>query len=159
MKKAAFILITIFFILPLSSETFKGTCVKVGSGDTITVMKNLQKVKVRIAGIDAPENDQAYGDNAKSYIANLITGKVVKVVIKARKKNNNKELFGQVFFFGDDIGLKLVKRGLAWYSKYPVSNQDLKEAEANAKSYKMGLWSDDHPIPPWEFKEKKKETL
>ncbi len=46
--------------------------VSVTDGDTITVLKDDAKVKVRLAGIDAPESMQAYGQASKQHLSDLV---------------------------------------------------------------------------------------
>ncbi|MBT6295987.1 MAG: nuclease, partial [Nitrospina sp.] len=46
----------------LSAETIIGKVVKVADGDTFTIVDSKGfKYKIRLAGIDAPEQDQPYG--------------------------------------------------------------------------------------------------
>jgi len=51
----------------------------VADGDTITVSRNAQRVKVRLYGIDTPEKSQYYGQNAKQFTSSQIMGKTVEV--------------------------------------------------------------------------------
>ena len=50
----------------VNAETITGRVVSVGDGDTITVL-DADKVqhKIRLAGIDAPEKKQAFGNRSK----------------------------------------------------------------------------------------------
>lgn len=50
-------------------------------GDTIKVLKNNQQIKVRLYGIDCPENSQAYGKKAKQAIVQILKGRSVKIKI------------------------------------------------------------------------------
>ncbi|WP_255492192.1 thermonuclease family protein [Cetobacterium sp. 2A] len=43
------------------SLTIQGKVIKVADGDTITILKNDEKIRVRLCGIDAPEKKQKYG--------------------------------------------------------------------------------------------------
>jgi endonuclease YncB( thermonuclease family) len=47
-----------------AAESFSGEVVRVTDGDTISVMRDGQAVKVRLANIDCPEMRQAYGEQA-----------------------------------------------------------------------------------------------
>lgn len=66
--------------IPLYAETLRGKVVGVSDGDTITVL-DADKIqyKVRLAGIDAPEKSQAFGERSKQHLGNLVFGKVVYV--------------------------------------------------------------------------------
>lgn len=59
MKKLIVLFLT--FLLAALSFAFSGQVIKVADGDTITVLKNGEKVRVRFYGIDAPEKKQEYG--------------------------------------------------------------------------------------------------
>ena len=55
--------------LPVSAETLTGRVVGVHDGDTLTLLVvGNQQVKVRLAGIDAPELAQPYGQQAKQLL-------------------------------------------------------------------------------------------
>ncbi len=59
--------IALFFLIFLSltafADTLTGKVVKITDGDTLYVLDAYYKEhKIRLAGIDAPERKQAYGD-------------------------------------------------------------------------------------------------
>ena len=66
--------------IPLHAETLRGKVIGVSDGDTITIL-DADKIqhKVRLAGIDAPEKSQAFGEHSKQHLGNLVFGKVVSV--------------------------------------------------------------------------------
>ncbi len=74
-----FLMLFILLLLPSISHAWYGKVVHVADGDTITVMKSGQKVKVRLYGIDAPEFKQWYGQNAKAFTSSQVMGKQVDV--------------------------------------------------------------------------------
>ena len=58
------------------SEVFRGDVVRIADGDTVTVLiENDRKIRVRLLGIDTPELDQAFGIEAREYLAQMILGK------------------------------------------------------------------------------------
>ena len=59
---------------------FPGKVVAVADGDTITVLRDQEQVKVRLTEIDAPEKAQAFGNQAKQALSALVFGKEVRVV-------------------------------------------------------------------------------
>lgn len=81
MKKAIFLLFLIAAAVGVSGAEIVGRVVGVSDGDTITVLEDLDKgrFRVRLAGIDAPEKGQAFGQKAKQYLSGLIFGKAVSV--------------------------------------------------------------------------------
>ncbi|OZA21728.1 MAG: hypothetical protein B7X93_13600, partial [Hydrogenophilales bacterium 17-61-9] len=54
-----------------NSGTLSGQVVGITDGDTLTLLVDRQQYKIRIAGIDAPERHQAWGDKSKANISRL----------------------------------------------------------------------------------------
>ncbi len=149
--------ILILFIITISTFTFgksfRGKCVGISDGDTISVMRDGKMVKIRLEGIDCPEKAQAFGKRAKQFISNLLFGKEVKVIIK--KHDRYRRIVGRVFYKNLDASYELVKSGFAWHYKKYSKEKYLARAERIAKKRKRGLWKDPHAIPPWKFRKKK----
>ena len=77
-------------------------------GDTIVVKRQ----KVRLAGVNAPELDQAWGQKSKWEMVKILKGKVVKVVPNGETSYDR--IVATCFIDGDkDIGAELISRGLA----------------------------------------------
>ena len=134
-------------------SSIQGTVIKVIDGDTIDVLdSNQTKHRIRLYGIDAPEKKQSYGNKAREFLASLIAGKEVKVLIK--NKDKYQRSIGLILLDGMDINKEMVKNGYAWaYIEY---SKDYATEEADAKSFKLGLWADENAIKPSEFRKKKK---
>lgn len=142
--------------------------IAVSDGDTITVLDgNEQQHKVRIAGIDAPEKKQSFGELSKAHLADLVFGDEVDVV--GDKLDRYGRTVAKVMMAPrscleiqcqrtEDAGLRQIEAGFAWwYRKYAKeqssSDQTAYEAaEANAKASARGLWSQNNPIPPSEWR-------
>jgi len=63
-----------------SAETLTGTVVGVADGDTITVLDaNREQHKIRVAGIDAHEKAQPFGQRSKESLSAMVFGKEVDV--------------------------------------------------------------------------------
>lgn len=71
--------IVVFSQIALAA-TYTGRVVGISDGDTITVLdsSNTQH-KVRLAGIDAPEKGQAFGQRSKEHLSDLVFGKAVRL--------------------------------------------------------------------------------
>jgi micrococcal nuclease len=65
-------------------KPFTGKVVKVTDGDTIHVLLDKETHKIRLLHIDAPESKQAFSTKAKQALSEMVFGKDVKVVWKAR---------------------------------------------------------------------------
>ena len=67
-------------------------------------------------------------------------------------------LEARVFLNGIDIGSQMLRDGVAWYDH--VSDYELGESDRNlyaqceqaARNEKRGLWQDQSPVAPWEFR-------
>jgi endonuclease YncB( thermonuclease family) len=154
---------TLAFFLIAASLCFageawiKGIAQDVYDGDTFKLKENGQIIKVRVYGIDAPESNQQYGEESGKALRELIDGKEIRLRIE------NKDIYGRTVgepWLGDSINVSLwmVKNGHAWhYKSYSKKRTDLAEAEVNAKEKKLGLWADDNPVPPWDFRSAEKK--
>jgi endonuclease YncB( thermonuclease family) len=57
------------------AETISGKVIGVSDGDTITVLDaERTQYKIRVAGIDAPEKAQPFGQRAKESLSTLVFG-------------------------------------------------------------------------------------
>jgi endonuclease YncB( thermonuclease family) len=129
-----------------------------GDGDTITVL-GASKVqhKVRLAGMDAPEKRQPFGDAAKRGLSALVFQKSVRV--SWNKTDKYHRLVGVVRpeATGADANLEQLRAGLAWHYKAyeaeqaPAERARYAAAEAQARAARLGLWRDPSPLPPWVF--------
>lgn len=143
------------------AESYSGLVVSVADGDTVTVLDGAnQQHKVRLAGIDAPEKSQAFGNVSRQHLAQLVFQK--KVSIEFEKYDRYKREVGKILVAGRDVNLQLIEAGLAWhYKKYeseqsPADRQTYSAAESYAAAERRGLWRDPSPTPPWEFRKLKR---
>ena len=58
-----------------------------------------------------------------------------------------------------DVNLRMVKDGLAWHYKRYDSTKSYADAEAAARTAKLGLWKDPDPVPPHEFRKAKRKMV
>ncbi len=57
------------------AEEFSGRVVAVMDGDTITVLLGREQRRVRLAGVDAPEKGQAFGQRSKQALSQMVFGR------------------------------------------------------------------------------------
>jgi len=141
----------------LYGETLQGTVVAISDGDTITVLDGGKtQHKIRLAGIDAPEKAQAFGERSKQHLSDLVFGKTVAV--DWNKTDRYGRTIGKVIVNGQDANLSQVQAGLAWHYKQYEKEQSASDrssyaqAEVDARVRKVGLWGDAAPTPPWDFR-------
>jgi endonuclease YncB( thermonuclease family) len=145
----------------------EGLVTKVSDGDTIQVTDNLgTKVKVRLYGIDTPETEksnkrtghvskpgQPYGDEAWKALDGKVYRKRVKLDVMAIDRY--KRLVSLVWLDNRNINQEMVAEGWAWaYRQYldtPYASEFI-GLEEQARAKKLGLWQQNNPQPPWEFR-------
>ncbi len=136
-------------------QEFTGKVVAVADGDTITVLRDRTQVRIRLDGIDCPESGQAFGRRAKAFTSLLAFGNVV--TIRPRNKDRYGRTVAEVVLpDGRNLNHELVQAGFAWwFRKYARHDAELARLEAEAQAAKRGLWSDRHPVPPWDWRSAK----
>ena len=110
------------------------------------------QVKIRLAGIDAPETGQDYGSRAKQAASELAFGK--DVTIRPTDTDRYGRTVAEVILpDGKSLNRELVGQGLAWwYSKYAPGDRELERLESEAKANKSGLWAQPNPVAPWDWR-------
>lgn len=145
------------------AETVIGRLVGVADGDTLTVLDaDYVQHKIRLAGIDAPEKKQPFGNRSKQSLSDLAFDKMVTV--ETTKRDRYGRQIGKVLVNGRDVNLIQVEQGMAWfYREYQreQSRNDRKlyeSAEDAAKAQRRGLWLDPEPVAPWDFRKNKRKN-
>jgi endonuclease YncB( thermonuclease family) len=140
------------------AATMAARVVRVIDGDTVTVIvAGNVPYRIRLAGIDAPEHDQAFGGRATANLSRLVLGK--DVILDCGKDESYGRLVCKVMLpTGEDVGLDQVKAGEAWHYKEFEPKQTRRDralyaaAEDAAHERRIGLWADTRPTPPWSFR-------
>lgn len=127
-----------------------GKVISIADGDTFTVLVGTTQYKIRLNGIDAPEIGQAFGTRAKEYLSGLIFNQNVNLWVK--EKDLYDRFIADATITGLNINAKLVEVGLAWHYKAYSTDQNLSQLEINAKQRRVGLWADQLPTAPWDFR-------
>lgn len=166
------ILLFLLIALPVWAKDpvriIEGTVAKVSDGDSINVIDSLgTTVKVRFFGIDAPERTknnhtfsrtnkpgQPYGEEAFAVLKRKIEGQQVKVEVL---ENRNKRAVSVVWLGNRNINLEMLRDGFAWaYHQHQEGSHapEYVQAEERARKERRGLWQQNHPQPPWEFRKR-----
>jgi endonuclease YncB( thermonuclease family) len=129
-----------------SAIAFEGKVVGVSDGDTITVLDSKKKQhKIRVAGIDAPEKGQDFGNKAKEHLSDLVYDKTVN--LPDAKIDKYGRTVSRVQVGNNDVGLEMIKAGMAWHFKKYELEQKLEDrlsynaAEVKARNARLGLLS------------------
>jgi len=129
-----------------------GKVVRIRDGDSIVVLEAGAEVEVRLHGVDAPELAQAYGRRAKRRTGELAFGKEVR--LESRGQDSYGRELAEVFLpDGRSLNRERVSEGFAWWYRRYADDADLAAREQEARAARRGLWADQAPVPPWDFRE------
>jgi micrococcal nuclease len=140
-------------INPTSFKPFSGVA-HVIDGDTIKI----RGMKIRLAGINAPELDRPYGVKSKYEMVKIVKGKTVYVVPDGTTSYDR--IVATCYVDGDvDIGAELVRRGLALdipsFTGGKYTELETKEARRRIKNvpYKVKATKAKQPVPEIELED------
>lgn len=140
-----------------AADGFEGKVVGVSDGDTLTVLRGREEVRVRLAWVDAPETGhgksrpgQPFGQAAKRSLSELCFGRQARIEVVGRDRYGR--AVGHAMCEGRDANLEQVRRGMAWAYVRHHPPAAIVQAEAEARAAGRGLWSDRGPVPPWEWR-------
>lgn len=142
-------------------QEISGRVVAISDGDTITLLDSANtQHRIRLEGIDAPEAHQAFGEQSRLSLSEMIFGKDVSV--SYQKVDQYGRLVGKIILDGKDVNLEQVKAGMAWHYKFyedeqtPEDRGAYAKAESEARAARRGLWQDPNPTEPYQFRKKEK---
>lgn len=140
-------------ILSTLNLEIQGKVIRVLDGDTIEVLQDKKPVRIRLANIDAPEKKQAFGRWSTNQLKALLAGQ--SVTVSYTQTDRYGRIIGHVFTTnGTDASRFMVQSGAAWvYERYNV-DESLPALQREAQTQKSGLWADNQPVPPWEWRHK-----
>jgi len=122
---------------------------RVHDGDTISVIIDAQKKKVRLVGIDAPELGQMpWGKRAKQYLETLVDASGWKVILEFDIAQRDK--YGRSLAYvwtenGEMVNLLMVKSGNAVLYTVPPNvryTNELRQAQEKARDMRLGIWGE-----------------
>jgi micrococcal nuclease len=145
----------------------EGRVVHVADGDTLDVLVDEgsahanggTEYTIRLDGIDCPEKRQAFGTEARAFAAERALGKQVQVRVFDTDRYGR--LIGEVILPGGlSLNEELIAAGLAWwYRRYAPGNQRLAFLEREARKLNLGLWAQDGPVAPWDWRRGKRSPF
>lgn len=140
-----------------------GVVIRVMDGDTVELQTpQMQSVHIRLAGIDAPEKNQDFGQRAKQELTRLCFRQPTQADVRALDRYGR--TVARVRCNGVDAASKLLSGGLAWhFSRYAATQpkkeaDDDREAQEMAKMSHQGLWSMPNPKAPWDWRAMQKSS-
>ena len=142
------------------------TMTRVIDGDTVEIetsggpFRQLQKERVRLYGIDAPETSQSGGKDSTEHLKRLIgsnrkmwmdkvdTDQYGRTVGLIYRRKNRPE---------DSYNYMMIRDGQAWsYMARSQDRQRFKSAEEVAARHGWGLWKKGNAAAPWDYRQDEK---
>ncbi|WP_239043219.1 thermonuclease family protein [Citrobacter freundii] len=98
------------------------------------------EIRIRLAGIDEPENGQPFGPRARQFLASRVAGRMVDILGDTRDRYGR--VLGTLWADGRDINAELVCGGMAWAFRVrsEAQNPAYLQCENAAREQKKGLW-------------------
>ncbi len=151
MKPFLFCLLFTLLAATARAETLTGVVIVVIDGDTVLFKpdhyapQSRAFLKLRLAGIDAPEAAQPYGEAATQALKQLALKRRASFESLATDRYGRR--VGWLDVGGVDASALLADSGLAW----PARNAPaaLRQQVQVVRDARRGLWADAEPVPPW----------
>lgn len=143
------VLFLISFNSILGQTIFTATVVGIKDGDTVVVLDSLNKqTTLRLAEVDCPEKSQPFGSKAKQFTSDQIYLKTIKYVVTDTDRYNRS--IAMIYYDEDNkyLSAEIIKEGMGWHYKRYSTSKELALYEDEAKENKKGLWFDENPIEP-----------
>jgi len=135
-----------------NKDLIYGKVVRIADGDTVTLLVDGNKqLRVRLYGIDCPENKQDFSQVAKQFTSDRTAQKDVSV--KVMDIDQYGRSVGIIYLpDGEILNEELLKAGLAWHYKQYDQSDRFANLENEARKNKLGIWSMKNPLEPWVFR-------
>ena len=153
MKKSFFLFCFFISIISFSQTILKAKVVGIKDGDTVVVLDSLNnQTTLRLAEVDTPEKNQPFGTKAKQFTSDQIYLKTIKYLVTDTDRYGRS--IAMIYYDVDNkyLSAEIIKAGMGWHYKRYSTSKELALFEDNAKMNKIGLWLDNNPIAPWEFR-------
>lgn len=157
-------------VSPHYINILEGLVVGVSEGDRLTVNSYGNEIPVRLYGVAAPQTakidkftgwnkpGQPYAEDAFRALSLKVLHQRVKVEVRSTivsPTEPHQIAVAVIFLDGRNINLEMVSDGWAWAYKRLLNKVDYHRysgTERLARARKNGLWMQENPQPPWDFK-------
>jgi endonuclease YncB( thermonuclease family) len=131
---------------------FSGKVIHVKDGDSIIVAGDNGNEELRLSAIDCPEKDQPFGKEAKEFTESKCLNQKVSVT-RLGHDRYHRTIANVTLPDGHNLSADLVRTGNAWwFRKYAPDDTEMQNLEKEARDRHFGLWHDEHPIAPWDWR-------
>ena len=124
---------------PNASARLTGRVINVIDGNTLTVLANFERYRIRLADIDAPKPDEPWGNRASLSLAEKVFARTVRVEVVDPAEGPR--FVGTVWVGERNINREMIRDGAARVSR-SVRDQTLRQEEAFARAMHEGLWGE-----------------
>ena len=147
---------------PKQSEPW--TVTSVTDGDTLVVRRGSQQERIRLCGIDAPEQSQPFGPQAAAYLQRLTSQAQNQVMLVPVERDRYGRIVAEVFTLSASgerfLQQELLVAGMAYvYPQYvdgcPNGN-GMRMAETIGQRNRAGVWSSNHQRP-WVYRQQQRQ--
>lgn len=130
-----------------------GKVTRVIDGDTIDVLLDSGRIRVRLHGIDAPEGDQPGGREASQWLRQRLMNHVVQ--LEPVSQDRYDRIVAIVHAEDGVVNEQLLRAGHAWAYRHYLRRADRHycDLEAGARAARFGLWSEARPHAPWQHRQ------
>lgn len=137
----------------LHAETFRGVVTHVTDGDTVWVRPTgaSEAIQIRLLDLDAPENCQLFGPQAKQALRKRVLQQPVRV--RTRGFDDYGRHLARIELRRQDIGSWLVRNGYAWSMTFHGKTGPYARLEARARAERRGLWALPGALDPRHFRQ------
>lgn len=134
-----------------AAAEIEGVVTDVHDGDSLTLTNWQRTYKIRLTDIDAPELAQPYGRDSRTSLRELCLFK--EATVQTAGEDGRERTLARVTCVGVDANAAQVQRGWAWvFKRYAKRDSPLYAVEDEARRARRGLWQEDAPVPPWEWR-------
>ncbi len=155
-KKIIYLILLVFSCANILAQTkLVAKVVGIKDGDTVVVLDSLNnQTTLRLAEVDCPEKNQPFGTKAKQFTSDQIYLKTINYVVTDTDRYGRS--IAMIYYDTDNkyLSAEIIKAGMGWHYKRYSTSKELALFEDNAKKNKIGLWVDNNPINPSEWRAK-----
>jgi endonuclease YncB( thermonuclease family) len=120
------------------AEEFDAEVIAVMDGDTVMVLRDGRKIKIRLANIDAPESDQEFGRESRQVLVNRVLKK--QAHIKSQATDHYGRMIAEISVDNHSVNEEQVQNGMAWEYSHFHRNKRYLDLQSEAQQAYRGLW-------------------
>jgi endonuclease YncB( thermonuclease family) len=133
------------------AEEFDAKVIAVMDGDTVLLLRDGKKIRVRLVNIDAPESNQEFGKESRQSLADKVLKKQVHV--NSQAIDSYGRMIAEINVDGKSVNEAQVNDGMAWEYSHYHSNKRYLSLSKQAQQARRGLWvQTEPPVSPEQWR-------